>query len=268
MNDYNINKIDSFCNFIEDIDYNMFYIVKCNHGKVSFTINQKKYKIKGGNNFIIKEPALIEINSESSDVELIVYSLSYKYYDELVILFDDQFFKVLYYYTPNMLSNSQMAISSSFLDQIYYIYSEDNYIYKKVMISNIIQCYLLDTFQHIQPLVTDKIINNTNHRKSIMNKFFNYITEYKVRDVEFYARKMNLSSRNLYNITQASINGTPKEMIDYAMIAIIKNMLLVSNQNNQQIAEKLNFPDQSAFGQYFKRCEGISPSMYRKNNKV
>lgn len=268
MTDFNVEKINSLSNFIDDIDYSAFYIIKCNYGRASFSINLKKYNIKGGGNFIINEPARIVVNSESKDLELVVYTVSAKYKNEIVILFDEQFFIVMDNYTPGMLSNSQMAISSSFLDQIYSIYSNSSYVYQKIMISNMIQCFLLDTFQHIYPLVVDTLISNTNHRKSIMSKFYHYIMKYKVRYVEFYAKKINLSSRALYNITQFSVNLTPKEVIDSILIAVIKNMLLVSNLNNQQIAEKLNFCDQSAFGQYFKRCEGVSLTVFRKNNRV
>ena len=31
----------------------------------------------------------------------------------------------------------------------------------------------------------------------------------------------------------------------------------------KEIAEQLNFPDQSVFGRYFRRQEGISPGQYR-----
>ena len=101
-----------------------------------------------------------------------------------------------------------------------------------------------------------------------MHKFYQYIQKYNVRTVDFYAKKLNLSCRTLYNITLSSANMTPKELIDSIIIAIIKNMVFSSNLNNQQIAEKLNFSDQSAFGQYFKRNEKISLSAFRKNNGV
>ncbi len=208
------------------------------------------------------------IDSQTDDLEVVVYTLSLSYFEELTILFDDQFFKVLWSYTPEMLSDKQMSLSNTFLDQIYTIFNSHEYVYKKIILSNIIQCYMLDLFEHIHPRLVDEFISNTNHRKAIMRNFYSYIMKYKIREVEFYAKKLNLSTRNLYNITQASLRVTPKKIIDSTLIAVIKNMLLVSSFNNQQIAEKFNFSDQSAFGQYFKRCEGLSPSAYKKINKV
>jgi len=60
---------------------------------------------------------------------------------------------------------------------------------------------------------------------------------------------------------------TPKESIDYFVTGTAKRLLLSEDLNNQQIADKLNFPDQSTFGQFFKRNVGMSPSEFRKKYK-
>ncbi len=268
MDGFNVEKINSFSAFVDDIDYSKFYIVRFVHGKVSFTVNSKPYQLRKGGNFMIVDANQIVVSKESSDLELVVFSMTNSYFEELTILFDDQIFRVLWDYSPDMLSDSQMDISNSFLNQIYTIFNTGEYIYKKIIISKILQCYLLDIFEHAYENVVDEVIRNTNHRRFIMSRFYSTIMEYKVRDIEFYAKKLNLSSRNLYNITQASLRVTPKKVIDSTLLAVIKNMMLVSKYNNQQISEILNFSDQSAFCQYFKRCEGMTPSAYRKVNKV
>ncbi|NCA80102.1 MAG: AraC family transcriptional regulator [Sphingobacteriia bacterium] len=57
---------------------------------------------------------------------------------------------------------------------------------------------------------------------------------------------------------------TPKQLLDDVVISLIKQSLLATTLNNQQIADKFGFSDQSAFGQYFKRCTKLSPSEFRK----
>ncbi|MBO7492628.1 MAG: AraC family transcriptional regulator [Bacteroidales bacterium] len=57
---------------------------------------------------------------------------------------------------------------------------------------------------------------------------------------------------------------TPKEFIHQFLIGQIKNALLTTEMTHQQIADQFGFPDQSAFGQFFKRQEGMSPSEFRK----
>ncbi len=268
MDGFNVEVVRSFTDFFDEVDSSMIYIIRARKGKLFFRLNSHQYTLKRGGNFMMVDAQQVLVESQSDDLEVVVYTMSYSYFEEITILFDDQFFQVLWRYTPEMLTDSQMALSNSFLDQVYTIYNSEEYVYKKIILSNIIQCYMLDLFEHIHPSIVEEFISNTNHRKAIMRNYYNYIMKYKVRDIDFYAKKLNLSTRNLYNITQASLRVTPKKVIDATLIAVIKNMLLVSGFTNQQIAEKMNFSDQSAFGQYFKRCEGVSPSVYKKINKV
>ena len=268
MDSFNVEILNSFSGFLDGVDHNMIYILRTRKGRLSFMVNLQRYVLKRGDNFIIVDPQKISFGAQSDDLEFVVYSMTYSYFEELTVLFDDQFFKVLWGYTPDMLTDGMMSLSSSFLDQIYTIVSSSEYVYKKIIISNILQCYMLDLFEHTHAQIVDEFIGNTNHRKAVMRSFYNYIMRYKVRDVEFYAKKLNISTRNLYNITQASLRVAPKKVVDSTLLAVMKNLLLVSSFSNQQIAEKMNFSDQSAFGQYFKRCEGVSPSEYRRINRV
>jgi YesN/AraC family two-component response regulator len=43
-----------------------------------------------------------------------------------------------------------------------------------------------------------------------------------------------------------------------------KALLKSTNMTIQQISDSLSFPNQSFFGQYFKRHAGMSPSEYRR----
>jgi AraC-like DNA-binding protein len=43
-----------------------------------------------------------------------------------------------------------------------------------------------------------------------------------------------------------------------------KALLKSTNMTIRQISDELNFPSQSFFGKYFKRCEGASPKEYRE----
>lgn len=76
-----------------------------------------------------------------------------------------------------------------------------------------------------------------------------------------------MSGRYLYKIVSSTRRITPKQLIDDMVISLIKQTLLTTSLNNQQISDKFGFSDQSAFGQYFKRCVGISPWSFRDKNK-
>lgn len=51
--------------------------------------------------------------------------------------------------------------------------------------------------------------------------------------------------------------------IDDFVILEAKTLLKYSNMSVQEIAYRLNFPNQSFFGSYFKRNTGMSPSQFK-----
>ena len=87
------------------------------------------------------------------------------------------------------------------------------------------------------------------------------------RSINFYAAKLCISERYLFAVCKKETGQSPKEIINSFLIGTIKNVLLTTDLTLQQIADRLCFPDQSSFGQYFKRHEGISPSEFRQKYK-
>ncbi|KAB5217038.1 helix-turn-helix domain-containing protein, partial [Bacteroides ovatus] len=52
---------------------------------------------------------------------------------------------------------------------------------------------------------------------------------------------------------------------DELVILEAKALLNSSSMNIQEIADRLNFANQSFFGKYFKHYTGMSPKEYRKS---
>ena len=57
---------------------------------------------------------------------------------------------------------------------------------------------------------------------------------------------------------------TPNDWIDHYVTLEIRVLLKNTNMSIKEIAQELNFPNQSFLGKYFKEHVGISPSAYRK----
>lgn len=83
------------------------------------------------------------------------------------------------------------------------------------------------------------------------------------RDVDYFARRLCITKSYLAGITRQIIGRTPKEMIDEHIVRAIKTQLAFGDDSLQQIAEQMNFPDQSYLGRYFKRHTGMHPSAFR-----
>ena len=108
----------------------------------------------------------------------------------------------------------------------------------------------------------------TKSRKEELFKLFmkevadNYKQE---RSVSFYANKLCLTSKHLSGVVKEVSGKTAGEWIDSIVILEARALLKSTEMSIQEIAEMLNFANQSFFGKYFKQYVGVSPKQYRKS---
>ena len=87
----------------------------------------------------------------------------------------------------------------------------------------------------------------------------------KQHDVKFYAGKLCITTQYLSSILKEQSGRSASQWIQEALVIEAKGMLKSPRINVQQVADKLNFPDQSTFGKFFKKHTGISPMAFRKS---
>lgn len=88
----------------------------------------------------------------------------------------------------------------------------------------------------------------------------------KVRSVAFYAKEQHLSPGYLSSVVKAKSGRTAIQWLETFTMLHAQRQLLCTKLSVKEIACRLNFPDQSVFGRYFKKNSGVSPSEYRKQN--
>ena len=89
--------------------------------------------------------------------------------------------------------------------------------------------------------------------------------DYKIsRDVNYFAEKMNISSKYLTNIVNQVTGHTPKTIIDQYVILQIKMHLKRTTQSIKEMAWEFHFADVSFFCRYFKKHTGLTPQQIRE----
>lgn len=84
------------------------------------------------------------------------------------------------------------------------------------------------------------------------------------RSVAFYASKMCITSKYLTTVVKAASGITPTEWIREETIKEIERMLCHTQMPIKEIVYRLNFPNASFFGKYFKAQKGMLPKHYRE----
>ena len=82
--------------------------------------------------------------------------------------------------------------------------------------------------------------------------------------LDWYAEQLCLSTRYVANTVKETLGMTASECIEQALMQRAKIELSTTTLSIQEIADQLGFQNQSHFGTFFKRHEGISPAAYRK----
>ncbi len=113
----------------------------------------------------------------------------------------------------------------------------------------------------------DGLVNQTLTRKEeLLNEFLEllFIHCKEEHQVDFYADKLCISPQYLSLILKDKTGKSASKWINEAIMTEAKILLKSPNMTVKQVADLLNFSDQSTFGKFFKKHQKISPLEYRK----
>lgn len=105
-----------------------------------------------------------------------------------------------------------------------------------------------------------------NHLEDLMLRFFHLLVE-KCKlwhEVSDYSTELCVTPVYLSRTVKSLTGKTAMDWINNARVAEAKILLRRTDISVQDIADKLNFSDQSAFGKFFKKHTGNSPVEYKK----
>lgn len=96
--------------------------------------------------------------------------------------------------------------------------------------------------------------------------FLRILEEYyrEPKDVNFYAEKLFMTSRNLNLICQDVLHQSVSEIIENRRLTEAKNQLMSTDKTIAEIGYDIGFKEKTYFTHAFKRKTGITPSEFRK----
>lgn len=109
-----------------------------------------------------------------------------------------------------------------------------------------------------------------NTRKETFNNFLK-ILEYNYKRPEgadFYADKLNMSSRNLNLISQSVFGKTVTEIIETRKLIEARRLLLNSGKSVSEIGYELGYSEKSYFSRVFRKRTGKTPTEFRQQIPV
>lgn len=107
--------------------------------------------------------------------------------------------------------------------------------------------------------------HDLGHKKEVYEIFLHHLYRNfrKERQIRFYADKLNVSTAYLSRLVKEISGSTVNDHVTSLVYKEICNLLKQSDMTMGEIADELNFSDQSAMSNFFKQRSGMSPLAYR-----
>ena len=138
--------------------------------------------------------------------------------------------------------------------------------YKNGEVRSLINAFLLRMVGIMDSGTEVKETESSVRGEQLVEKFVRMVNEDCGRNrlVEYYADRLNITSKYLSTLVRNILGRTPTDVIKVVTMKEIERRLRYTDDSIKQISQAMNFPNTSFFGKYFKQHSGMTPNSYRK----
>lgn len=238
-----------------------FQIIILEKGNGSHVIDFNKHQIKGNQLYILKpgqvhqcvlekelKGYVIEFKRESLDVNV---PISSSLINQLMIA--ENVFELSNNEVKNLLTICQEMHRDFKEAQDFYDISLQGYL--TGLLVQIVRIVGKGTQQFLPQSLSEKFIDlvNTHYKKE--------------HAVEFYARKLGVTSKTLIAHLNRTHRKAPRLMIQERFILEAKRLLSYSDLTVAEIGYEVGFDDPNYFSRFFRKCENMTPLEFQKKLK-
>lgn len=249
------------------IDALMMMLFTEGSGKIS--VDLKEYEVGVDSMMILNPHNYISIRDCTPDVSGKVLFISHKAVENILPKLTDLL--------PVIVYNRNMPVRRLNADEVEWMSGIFRLIRSKLegkptkfmmpKLYGILQAALYEIMDiNIAGEANDKTMRS--RKEELMAKFILAVMEdcTRHRKVEYYADRLCITPKHLSAVVKEISGMTAGKLIDNYVVLEAKMLLKNTDLTIQEIAARLNFPNQSFFGKYFKHSTGLSPSEFRAEN--
>ena len=250
---------------------NFFLIVFCIEGEIEMVINGKNYLLKP-NMVVICLPTMIlsQVRLGSSyKVRCVGFSSNFM---ERVMKKEkgsDQLFIKIYNNPILHIEKEQSPVMHHYSALLMSKIKEPPHRYRKDILQYLFAALFCEMINEIQRLINDTEEEPERGFRRAAYVFKHFMAELSKdggmhRSVSYFANQLCYSPKYVSSVVKQVSGRTALEWIDEYAMEQIKIQLKHSDKSIKEIADNLNFSNQSFFGKYVKAHLGMSPARYRQ----
>ena len=244
--------------------HDFYLVVLITEGSGWHEVDFVRYTIEKGSVFML-QPGQMHYWELSSDIDGFVFFHTKTFFDEVYTTFKINNFP----FFNSFYSNAEFSVSNDKLERLAILMKElitetqlPAYFSKQKIHALLNLVYIEFSRGFIQ--------ENSTIQSAYLNKLLSFENEIELnykseKSVQFYANKLNISSKHLNRIVKESLNKTSSELIADRIILEAKRLLIQSKLNVSEIGYELGYFDKSYFVRFFKKQTGETPMNFLNN---
>lgn len=245
-----------------------FTFAFCDKGYVKYKIDTIPQTVTAGNCIIVSAGQVIEDVKISEDYEGRTVFISQQYVQEVLTGMHglSSIFLFSRLHPVFSMSRDEARNILSFYLLIRQKISETGHKFRRDTVKALIQAFLYDA-GNIFWKVYDNEEGKSTRNEEIFMHFIGMVEKHfkSERRVTWYALQLHMTPKHLSETIKKVSRQTPGEWIDNYVMLELRVLLKNSTLSIKEISEKMNFPNQSFLGKYFKQHTGLSPKEYRND---
>lgn len=239
-------------------------------GELTFSLNLEEYTAKKNSLVIVAPNAIKKVGVVSKDtiVSGVNFTIEFltaigmpKNAVELLDYFSSQF-------SPHWkLDNGDASYVQLFIKQLNNrVNTLNEHVYGKELLYHTFYIFLYEVYGMSKRYAVP-ILHHVTRKENLVKNFTQRVQKQfrSQRNVTTYAEQLHITPKYLTETVKEITGKTASEIIDDFVLLEAKLLLDNPALSIAEIADELQFSDQSFFGKYFKRHSGLSPKEYRNS---
>jgi len=246
---------------------NFIVMALCKKGEASYTVDTRQLSVKPSDLMFVSERHVVNNYKSSPDFECMYILLSTEFYHSFVLNVKNVSSLLIFSMNNPVvtLTPHEILVYTNYYQTIRMKMADEQHHYRTSLVKALMLAMFYD-MSNVIWRVEQSDVKTKKRADELFAQFIrlleeNFRTE---RRVSWYADQMNITAKYLSEMVKQVSKRTPNEWIDSYVMLEIRVLLKNTTKSIKEIAQAVNFPNQSFFGKFFKEHMGISPSEYRK----
>ena len=244
--------------------------VICVEGEMEMTVNQRELSLTRGDVIIVQNGSIIERLRFSSHLSTIATAYPATEEEWMFSRLAEKLGKWLDHRSIPLLLHFSEVQLQRYLDLFRLmktLYHETAVELRDEMVRGFLSVSVASFLSQTQMSIDVSASKAESRSDEVFLRFMDDLQLYagSERTVRFYADRQYISAKHFSKLVRQASRKHPMEHIRNRVIIEAKTLLRSTDMGIREIADALNFPNDSFFCRYFKHDTGLSPSEYRKS---